>query len=82
MNEPIAVEVRFEANGTLRPIAFEWKGKRFIIASHGRRWEKDGVQHILVMTTEEHVFELAYLQDENRWKLMRSPQELNRHSIV
>jgi hypothetical protein len=82
VNDPIVVEARFEAEGTLRPVAFEWKGKRFIIVNQGRQWEKNGIQHFLVMTTDDHVFELAYLQGENQWKLLRCPEDFNRHSIV
>ena len=82
MSESIAVEARFEANGTLRPIAFEWKGQRFFIESHGRRWEENGSQHFLVMVQGKQVFEIAFLQGEDQWQLLRSPQDFNRHSVV
>ena len=82
MSEPIAVEARFEANGTLRPIAFEWKGQRFIIENHGRRWEENGTQHFLVMVQGEQVFEIAFLQGENQWQLLRSPQDFKGRPFV
>jgi hypothetical protein len=82
MKEPIAVEARFEAEGILRPLAFEWQGKRFIITNLGRQWEKEGMLHFLVMTTGDHVFELVHLQGENRWLLSRIPQDFKPHTPV
>jgi hypothetical protein len=82
MNDPISVEARFNLDGTLRPIAFEWRGQRFVIASHGRQWEQAGEYHFLVMTQAEQVFELVYLKEEMRWQLKRSPNELGRASAT
>ena len=82
MNEAIAVEARFEVDGTLRPIAFEWRGQRLIIESYGRHWEKNGIHHFLVMVQSEQVFEIAFVAVENHWHLLRSPQDFNRHSVI
>lgn len=82
MKEPIAVEVRFEADGTLRPLTFEWKDNRYIVASQGRQWEVDGIQYFLVMTTGEQVYELAYLLNENLWRLSRTPLDFKPRFIV
>jgi len=82
MSEPIAVEARFEVDGNLRPIAFEWNEKRFVIDSHGRRWEENGNQHFLVLVTGDQVFELAFLPSKNQWQLIRKPQDFNRPQIV
>jgi hypothetical protein len=82
MKEPIAVEARFERDGTLRPLSFDWKGRRYLVESQGRQWEEKDVQHFLVMVGEDQVFELAYFPSENQWKLIRSPHDLRRQHIV
>jgi hypothetical protein len=75
VNEAIAVEVRLKADGAIRPLAFSWRGKRYRVASIGRQWEQDGERHFLVMTPDERVYELAYLQKEGGWRLRRRPQD-------
>ena len=75
MNESIAVEVRLKADGAIRPLAFSWRGKRYRVTSIGRQWEQDGERHFLVMTPDEQVYELAYLQKEGDWRLRRRPQD-------
>jgi hypothetical protein len=82
MSESIAVEARFDPDGTLRPTGFEWKGQRYKIESHGRQWNENGVTHFLVMVTGDRVFELVYLQEENQWQLRRSPQDLSRQPFM
>jgi hypothetical protein len=82
MKEPIAVEARFEVDGSLRPTAFEWNGERYIIENQGRHWDEDGVQHFLVMTTGDRVFELVHLQGENQWRLSRIPQDFKPPTTV
>ena len=82
MKERIVVEVRFDEDGTLRPLAFEWEGNRYIVANHGRQWEVDGIQHFLVMTADEQVYELTYLKEENHWILSRNAQDFKPHSTV
>ena len=82
MTESIPVEARFEQDGSLRPIAFEWQGRRFEIESHGRQWEESGKHHFLVMVSGDQVFELVYLRQGNQWRLKRSPKDFNRHSSI
>lgn len=82
MTESIPVEARFESDGSLQPIAFEWQGQRFEIESHGRQWEEHGMQHFLVMVPRNQVFELVYHKEESLWRLERSPKDFNRHSSI
>jgi hypothetical protein len=78
MRVPVAVEAKFEVDGSLRPLAFMWEDEIIRIASYGRQWEKDGECHFLVMSASERVFELVYLPSEALWQLCRRPQELGR----
>jgi len=88
VKESIAVEVRFGDDGGLRPLAFEWRGRHFRVASLGRQWHEGSVQHLLVMTPEEQVYELAYArepagregaegskQGAGEWWLLRAPKD-------
>jgi hypothetical protein len=77
VRERVSVEARLEADGRLRPRAFEWKGRRFQVASLGRQWQEGSVQHFLVMTSEEAVFELAYASEAaaGEWWLLRAPKD-------
>lgn len=75
MSYPIAVEARFETDGSIRPLAFVWQDEVIRIASLGRQWEMEGEVHFLVMPANERVFELAYRQTDGRWILCRRPQD-------
>ena len=81
MRLPIAVEARFETDGSLRPLAFVWEGESIRIASYGRQWEQDGEDHFLVMSANEQVYELVYLQSEGIWQLYQRPQDLGRKHL-
>lgn len=82
MIEPIPVEARFELDGSLRPIAFEWHDQRYVIESYGRQWQENVTRHFLVMASGDQVFELAYHPGRNQWHLIRSPQDFNRPTPV
>ncbi|MEW6566583.1 MAG: hypothetical protein AB1449_00155 [Chloroflexota bacterium] len=69
MRERISVEVRVQEDGTVRPLAFVWKGRRRKVASLGRRWQAEDGEHFLVRTAEGRVYELAYEEASGDWWL-------------
>jgi hypothetical protein len=73
MDEPIEVEAKFTADGSIKPQAFRWEGRLHPIAAVGRQWMQDGERRFLVMTPDERVFELAYLVEAAAWRLRRTP---------
>ncbi|HEY70398.1 MAG TPA: hypothetical protein G4O08_07435 [Anaerolineae bacterium] len=75
MNEIIEVETRVQSDGTLRPKAFRWRGRRYGITSMGRRWRHEGIEHVLVMAPEGMPFELAYMHADGTWRLLRAPAD-------
>jgi hypothetical protein len=77
MNDIIPVEARFETDGSIRPLAFYWKGDRHQIASTGRQWETEGERHFLVMTFQQKVYELSYSHEEGFWQLRRKPSDFD-----
>ena len=70
VNDPVSVEIRLSADGTPRPAAFVWQGRRYEVANQGRTWVEDDVQCFLVMTAAQEIFELRLLTD-GRWMLAR-----------
>ena len=68
---PTVVDARFEEDGSLTPLAFQWGGARLPVASHGRAWatgEREGLRrHYLVMMPGEMTFELTFAPSTLRW---------------
>jgi hypothetical protein len=71
---PITVEAQTQSDGSVLPLAFVWRGRRYKICSHGRRWVIDGEQRFLVMAEGEKTFELAWLAEQGEWELRRTPR--------
>lgn len=76
VNEPTAVDARFDADGVSVPHAFTWRGQRLEIADQGRRWEEksdDGtIRRFLVMVAGGDRFELAQHVDTGQWRVVRA----------
>jgi len=70
---PVAVEARFDADGTITPLALEWQGQRLLISDVGRSWATaDGqFHHWLVMTVPHGTFELCLNTATLRWQITR-----------
>ncbi len=65
--EPIEVTARFDEHGTITPIHFNWNGGAYRVESTGRRWLDEAGQHILVMVTNGHIYELTFDRGGGRW---------------
>lgn len=69
--DPIQVKTRYDQEGNVIPVRFEWRGQSYLIESIGRRWQvKDGL-HILVMVTGGRAFHLRYEREQQTWHLIR-----------
>lgn len=68
-NYKSSVEARFEADGTIRPLAFVWKGRSMRITDWGRQWEKEGSRHFLVMTLGLRIWELRFMPLSLEWSI-------------
>jgi hypothetical protein len=82
MKEAIAVEARFELDGSIRPLNFIWRGHRYRIRSVGRQWDEESKRHFLVMVLGERVYELVYLPTESTWHLSRRPEDFGGREAV
>jgi hypothetical protein len=82
VNEPVSVEIRIETDGRIRLLAFDWDGQRLTVDSQGRDWEKDGEHHFLVMVQGDHIYELAFLQEESLWRLKRQPEDFKGRKFI
>ena len=82
MNEAVEVVARFDESGKVIPRSFVWGGLKRPILSLGRQWVQDGCRHLLVMTGEAQVFELAYRPAEMRWYMLKTPQDIGGRSTL
>jgi hypothetical protein len=75
VDEPVSVEVRLRRDGTARPLAFVWRGRRFQIESWGREGietrEGKAVRCHLVQTTGLETWELCQNTETGQWTLVR-----------
>jgi PncC family amidohydrolase len=71
----VVVEARFDSQGRLTPLVFKWQGAWMQVASVGRTWSAEDagrvIQHYMVSTPHEAVFELAFDLDTMRWRVVR-----------
>lgn len=74
MNDPLAVEARFEPDGSIHPAALIRKGKRIEVEAVGRQWDEDDGRHILVMSAGQQA-ELVFRAADGSWHLRRSPAD-------
>ena len=75
VNEAVSVETQSRRDGTARPSAFVWQGRRFQIASWGRQGAttRDGraCHYHLVQTPDLESWELCQDTETGAWKLAR-----------
>ncbi len=73
VNEPVRVEARMAASGEIVLKSFDWRGRRYYVAAHGRRWDDrtDGrrIRCLLVQTSDLNSFELRWDPVEDEWML-------------
>ena len=75
VNEPVSVETQLRKDGTARPSAFVWRGRRFQIASWGREGAttRDGraCHYHLIQTPDLETWELCQDAETGGWTLAR-----------
>jgi len=74
-DEPTSLEVRFEADGTLRPRRFTWNETWLQVSDVGRQWEDESGRHVLVMAEGHYTFELLLQRETLVWRVVRAPDE-------
>jgi hypothetical protein len=70
--EPIEATAHFDAQGGITPLHFTWKGGSYHVESTGRRWQDETGQHILVMVSNGHIYELTFKSVEGRWYIRQA----------
>jgi nicotinamide-nucleotide amidase len=82
VNEPINVEVQLRPDGTSRPLAFVWRGRRLQITSWGRQsaeaQDESARQCHLVQTADLETWELCQDTTTAAWMLVRHWAQLRR----
>ena len=73
IDEPAAVEARFESDGVVRPRRFTWGQSWIDVSDVGRQWVDDDGRHVLVMSGGLHAFELLLERESLTWRVVRAP---------
>jgi len=73
VDEPTAVEARFESDGAVRPRRFTWGQSWLDVSDVGRQWVDQDGRHVLVMTAGLHAFELLLERESLTWRVVRAP---------
>ena len=70
----VAVEARFDADGTITPLALAWRGQMLRIGDVGRSWATaDGqLRHWLVMVATGGTYELCLDTTTLHWRITRA----------
>ena len=76
VDEPTAVDARFEADGAVRPRRFTWNTSWLDVSDVGRQWADGDGRHVLVMVGGRQTFELVLRRDSLIWWVVRAPEEL------
>ena len=75
VNEPVSVEVQSRPDGTVRPMAFVWRGRRIQLTAWGREQTKEQgeqtVKSYLVQSDGANTWELCQDIETAQWTLAR-----------
>ena len=76
VQEPTAVEVRFEADGAVHPRRFTWQDAWLDVSDVGRQWIDADGHHVLIMVAGRRTFELLLERSSLTWRVVRAPTEV------
>ncbi len=76
VDEPTAVEARFETDGAVRPRRFIWTQTWLDVSDVGRQWIDADGRHVLVMTGGRRAFELLLDRENLRWRVVKAPDDV------
>ena len=71
--EPVEVTAHFDLQGQATPLSYVLHGRKYKVASSGRRWQDENGIHILIMAPDERVSELIFVAQKGRWYLKPIP---------
>ena len=75
VQEPTAVEVRFDADGAVYPRRFTWQDAWLDVSDVGRQWLEPDGHHVLIMVAGRRTFELLLERSSLTWRVVRAPEE-------
>ena len=76
VDEPTAVEARFDEDGTVYPRRFTINESWLNVSDVGRQWTDDAGRHVLVMVAGRQTYELVLRRQSLTWWVVRAPDEL------
>ena len=76
VNEPTAVEARFESDGAVRPRRFTWGQSWLDVSDVGRQWTDEAGRHVLTMVAGRRAFELLLDRENLCWRVVKAPDDV------
>jgi hypothetical protein len=76
VDEPTAVETRFDDDGTVHPRRFTWDQRWLDVSDVGRQWTDEAGRHVLVMVGGRQTYELVLRYDSLTWWVVRAPEDV------
>jgi hypothetical protein len=77
VDEPTAVDARFEVDGAVRPRRFFWGGNWLDVSDVGRQWMGETGLSVLVMVGGQRTFELLLERENLTWRVVRAPDDVS-----
>jgi hypothetical protein len=77
VNEPTAVNIQFEIDGTVRPRRFFWNHAWLDVSDIGRQWIDAKGRHVLVMVDGRYTYELLMERESLSWRVVRAPHKVS-----
>ena len=76
VDEPTAVEARFDDDGAVHPRRVTWDQSWLDVSDVGRQWTDEAGRHVLVMVADRQTYELLLNRESLAWRVVRAPDHL------
>lgn len=75
LNEPIVVEAQPQTDGGPRPMAFTWRGTRYVVSAWGREelkmWNDEAFYCYMIQTAGPETWQLCRQVEQGAWLVRR-----------
>lgn len=71
LDEPVNVIATIGEDNQFIPQSFIWRGRKYLIITHGRQWVEENHRHLLVEASDGTRFELELNLDASTWRIKR-----------
>ena len=76
VDEPTAVEARFDDDGDVHPRRFTWDQSWLDVSDEGRQWTEEEGCLVLVMVAGRQNYDLVLRRQSLTWWVVRAPENV------